>query len=345
MLPFPFLGIRSLGGEGVTLFSLFVSFFGVSPRDAERSLRKIPIFFEAGWGYSLFWISTQLSRRHLWVLSIPFNTSVASFTLSFTWPGLFLYIPCWMTLRALANFSIFALCSLRSWRTSFDPSAPVEAPKSTFPTVFVIKSINLFTSASCVEDRVGIVGNGCTLEPKSYPSSLRPNLRLAGPGIHGQTELARSKTGSDTCVQYALPDQGPEGAGSWSQMAHHLGRARLTSASPPRGPGKTPLGDEALPVGCHTGTIVWTVLGHRLRRLCSVPQEIPYTSSFWASFKRESVYRIFSRIQRTHITVMWRCHSFKSLIPRRHSQTHFQRRCLGPTSFAMHRDTFFKEPS
>ena len=26
-------------------------------------------------------------------------------------------------------------------------------------------------------------------------------------------------------------------------MAHHLGRARLTAASPPRGPGKTPLGD------------------------------------------------------------------------------------------------------
>ena len=70
----------------------------------------------------------------------------------------------------------------------------------------VFKSINFFTSALCVEERVGIVGNGCTLGPKSYPSSLRPNLRLAGPGIHGQTGLARSNTGSDTCVQYALPD-------------------------------------------------------------------------------------------------------------------------------------------
>ena len=49
---------------------------------------------------------------------------------------------------------------------------------------------SFFTSASCVEERVGIVGNGCTLGPKSYPSSLRPNLRLAGPGIHGQTGLA-----------------------------------------------------------------------------------------------------------------------------------------------------------
>ena len=41
-----------------------------------------------------------------------------------------------------------------------------------------------------------------------------PNLRLAGPGIHGRTGLARSNTGFDTCVQYALPDQGPEEAGS-----------------------------------------------------------------------------------------------------------------------------------
>ena len=216
---------------------------------------------------SRFWIFTPLSRRHLWVLSIPLNTSVASFTLSFTWPGLFLSIPCWMTLRALANISIFLLCSLRSWRTSFHTSAPGEAPKSTFPTVVSFKSISLFTSASCVEVRVGIVGNGFTLGPKSYPSSLRPNHRLVGPGIYGRTRLARSSTGSDTCVQYALPDQGSEMAGSWSRMAQHLGRARLTSASPPRGPGKAPLGDEALAVGCHTETISWTVFGHRLRRL------------------------------------------------------------------------------
>ena len=65
-----------------------------------------------------------------------------------------------------------------------------------------------------VVERVGIVGNGCTLGPKSYPSSLRTNLRLAGPRIHRQTGLARSNTGSDTCDQYALPDQVPEGAGS-----------------------------------------------------------------------------------------------------------------------------------
>ena len=175
--------------------------------------------------------------------------------------------------------------------------------------------------------------------PASYdPSFLRPNLRLAGPGIHGQTKLARSNTGSDTFVQYALPDQGPEGTSSWSRMAHHFGRARLILASSSRGPGKTPLSDEALPVAYHTETIVWTILGHRLRRLCSVPQEIPYTSSFWAAFKREPVYRFFSRIQRTHITVIRRCHSFKTLIPRRHSQTHLQRRCLGHTSFSMHGD-------
>ena len=49
-----FLGMRSWGG-GIS--SPFVSFFGVSPRDAERGLRKIPIFLEAGWDSSLFWIS------------------------------------------------------------------------------------------------------------------------------------------------------------------------------------------------------------------------------------------------------------------------------------------------
>ena len=54
---------------------------------SERGLRKIPILFEAGWDSSLFWISTPLSSRHLWVLSIPLNTSVASFTESLTKPG------------------------------------------------------------------------------------------------------------------------------------------------------------------------------------------------------------------------------------------------------------------
>ena len=45
-------------------------------------------------------------------------------------------------------------------------------------------------------------------------SSLKPKLRLAGLGIHGQTGLARSNTGSDSCVRYVLPVQGPKGAGS-----------------------------------------------------------------------------------------------------------------------------------
>ena len=85
-------------------------------------------------------------------------------------------------------------------------------------------------------------------------------------------------------------------------MTHHLGGARLTAASPPRGPGKTPLGDEAL----------------------------------LASFKRETVYKLSSHIRRTHITVMRRRHSFSSLIPHMHFQTHSQRRCLGHTSFSIH---------
>ena len=73
-------------------------------------------------------------------------------------------------------------------------------------------------------------------------------------------------------------------------MTHHLGGPKLTAASPTRGPGKTPLGDVALPVGCHTETIVWTVLSHRLRRLYSVLQEIPYTL-FALSLIQERDYR------------------------------------------------------
>ena len=97
--------------------------------------------------------------------------------------------------------------------TFFYSSASDEAPKSDFATVILFKSIKNSTSASCAEERVGTAGNRCTLGPKSYPSSLRPNLHLAGPGIHGQAGLARSNTGSDSCAQYALPDQGPEAAG------------------------------------------------------------------------------------------------------------------------------------
>ena len=51
--------------RGGALFSPLVWFFGTSPRDAERGLRKISILFVAGWNSSLFWIYTPLSRRHL----------------------------------------------------------------------------------------------------------------------------------------------------------------------------------------------------------------------------------------------------------------------------------------
>ena len=133
---------------------------------------------------------------------LPETQSAESFTEPFTKPGLFLSIPCWITLRNLANLSIFSICFFRSWRTSFHSSAPEEAIHSTFPktSLSLLLSMKHFTSASCVEERVGIVGNGCTLGPKTYPSFLRPNLRLASPGIHGKTRLSRSNTGSDTCV-------------------------------------------------------------------------------------------------------------------------------------------------
>ena len=153
---------------------------------------------------------------------------------------------------------------------SFNPPSPERVSPSFFPLFFCFTFISKFTSALCVEQRVGIVGNGYTLGPQPYPSSLRPSIRLAGPGKHGQTGLARSNTGSDTCVQYALPDQGPEGAGSRSRMAHHLGRAKLTLVSPHYISGKTPFGDGALPVGRHTGATDWAVLSRRLRRFCSV---------------------------------------------------------------------------
>ena len=124
-----FYSFPCLAQQRITLWAgkqaPIVSFFGVSPRVAERALRKIPILFESGWDSSLFWKPTPLSRRHLWVLSIPLTTSVASFTLSLTWPGLFLSIPCWMTLRALANFSIFLVCSLRSWRKAYRMVYPI----------------------------------------------------------------------------------------------------------------------------------------------------------------------------------------------------------------------------
>ena len=213
-MPFSFLRVRSSGGESASLFSPFVNFFGVSPRDTERGLRKISILFEAMWDSSVFWNSTPLSRRHLWVMSIPLNTSVASFTLYLTWPGLFLSIPCWTTLRALANFSIFFYApSGAEGRTSITQLLE-KHPSPLSPQVFPSNTLILFTSALCVEERVGIVGNGCALGPKSYPSSLRPYLCLAGPGIHRQTGLARSNTDSDTCVHYALRDQGPKKAGS-----------------------------------------------------------------------------------------------------------------------------------
>ena len=51
-------------------------------------------------------------------------------------------------------------------------------------------------------------------------------------------------------------------------------------------------------------------------------QDIPYTNLLFASLKREPVYMVFSHIRRTYITLMRRSHSFSSLHPRRHSQTH-----------------------
>ena len=187
-------------------FSLFIIYFFIrglarghlTVRRQGATLSPLDSFFQRGRGRRSFFDLCQI----FWGISQRRRTC----SLSVTWRGLFLSISCCMMLRALANLSIFSFCSFRSWRTSLHPSASGEAPKYTFPIVFSKVSIKFFTSASYVEERVGIVGNECILGPKSYPSSLRPNLRLDGHRIHGQTGLPRSHTGSDTCVQYALPD-------------------------------------------------------------------------------------------------------------------------------------------
>ena len=88
-----------------------------------------------------------------------------------------------------------------------------------------------------------------------------------------------------------------------------------------------------MPYGNDRLDCFWSKTAEALQRLC-----IPYTNSLFDLLKREPVHRVFSHIQRTHITVMRRWHSISSLIPHRHSQTHSQRRCLGHTSFFIHRD-------
>ena len=97
---------------------------------------------------------------------------------------------------------------------SFNPLSPERISHSLLTMFLFLFSLGSFTSASCVWKRVGIVGNGYTFEPQSYPSSLRHNLCSAGPGINGWTGLARGNADSEVCVQYSHPDQGPEGAGS-----------------------------------------------------------------------------------------------------------------------------------
>ena len=276
------------------------------------------------------------SKRHPWVLSMSPNTSVASFTLSLTCVSQhnLLY-----DAESPGQLLHFSLCSFRSWRTSFHPSAPEEALGSHIPEDFSFDlSINFFTSALCVEERVGIVGNGYTLRTQFHLSSLRSNFHLVGSGIHGRIRLAQSNTNSDVCVQYALPDQSPEGAGSWSHMAPHLGRVKLTSASPPYGSEKTPPSGAALPEGRHTGTISWTVLSHRLQRIAVSSQEVPFTSSLMAPFKREPVYRVFSRIQTIFIPITWCCHTY--ILPHSWRWTRLQRTLLSTWDRPVYRASF-----
>ena len=99
----------------------------VSPGDADLYLRKVPIFLETGWDSSLFWISTPLRSRHLWVLKGLSKTSAASPILSLTGTVVFLSVFSWITFRAMSNLSIFSLCSFSSWRMSSIPPSPKRA--------------------------------------------------------------------------------------------------------------------------------------------------------------------------------------------------------------------------
>ena len=153
-------------------------------------------------------------------------------------------------------------------------------------------SINHFISASCVKQRVRIVGNGCTLRSRSYLNSLRSKHHLACPERHGRTGLARGNTDSDKCVQYPLSDQGPEGAGSLPRMAHNLGRSRLSSASPLLESGKT------------FGLILVADCGG----FAVSSQELPFICSLLSSFKREPVYKVYSRVQIIFIPISRRCY-------------------------------------
>ena len=65
------------------LCSWAMSYPFLKPRDADLSLRKIPIFLEAWCDSRLFWISTPLCIIHLWVLRRLSKTSAASPTLDF----------------------------------------------------------------------------------------------------------------------------------------------------------------------------------------------------------------------------------------------------------------------
>ena len=210
------LGMLGLFLSFTPLSSPLYCVSGASLRGGDLGLRKIPIFLEVGWNSCLFWIVTPFCIRHIWVLTRLSKTSAASPTLNLTGTGVFLSHLSWITFRAMPNLSIFSLCSFRSWRMSFNLPYSERATHFLFLVGIFCLSISQFTSESCVKERVRIVRKGCTLGPQSYPCSLKHNLCLAGPEIHGRTGLVSDNTDSDACLQHALPDLGLEGASSWS---------------------------------------------------------------------------------------------------------------------------------
>ena len=129
---------NSMKRGGCPLFTLGPVFGGVSQRRQTWSPKNSRFISNgiSNWNSSLFGISTPLSKRHLWVLSMPPKTSVASFMLSLTWPGLFLSIPCCLTLRALASFSIFSTLLLQELKDVLPFLSPRRSPRLLIPGRF-----------------------------------------------------------------------------------------------------------------------------------------------------------------------------------------------------------------
>ena len=174
-----------------------------------------------------------------------------------------------------------------------------------------------FTNASCVEEWVGIFENGYTLVPHSYPISLRPNLRLAGPGIKVLKGLAPYSAWHTTLAE--LTSHQPRLL--IGRERHHSGRST---------PSRVSYGNHQLE--CFSS--------QNAEALQVSSQETPLTSLLVAPFGTEPANRLFAcklHLSQSRDAVIHPS-TFSSFTLLRHSQTHTRRHCLGHTSFFIHGD-------